>query len=49
MSILVQFWDFLRTNKKLWLGPIIIILLMLGGFVLLTEGPVLSQFLYPEF
>jgi hypothetical protein len=49
VSILAQFWDFLRTNKKLWLAPIIILLLMLGGVVLLTEGPALSQFLYPDF
>ena len=49
MSILVEFWDFLRTHKRLWLVPIVVLLLMLGGFVLLTEGSVFSQFLYPEF
>ena len=49
MRILVEFWDFLRTHKRLWLAPIVILLLMLAAFVLVTEGSVFSQFLYPEF
>ena len=49
MSFLFEFWDFLRTHKKFWLAPIVVLLLMLGALVLLTQGSVFSQFLYPEF
>jgi hypothetical protein len=49
VTFLSEFWGFLRTHKKFWLAPIIVVLLMLGGLVLLTEGSVFSQFLYPDF
>jgi hypothetical protein len=49
VTFLFEFWDFLRTHKKFWLAPIIVLLLILGGLILLTEGSVFSQFLYPEF
>ena len=49
MTLLVKFWAFLRAHKKFWLAPIIVLLLILGGVVFLTEGSVFSQFLYPEF
>ena len=31
-----EFWDFLRYNKKWWLTPIIIALLLIAGLVLLS-------------
>lgn len=49
MTFLVELWDILRTRKKFWLTPIVVLLLILGGVVLLTQGSVFSQFLYPEF
>ncbi len=49
MTFLSEFWGFLRTHKKFWLAPIIVVLLILGGLVLLTEGSAFSQFLYPDF
>jgi hypothetical protein len=49
VTYLVQFWDYLRTHKRFWLAPIVVVLLMLGGLVALTQGSVLSQFLYPDF
>ena len=35
MEILKELWAFLRARKKLWLAPIIIVMLILGG---LTQG-----------
>ena len=49
MSFLFEFWGFLRTHKKFWLAPIVVLLLILGGLVVLTQGSVFSQFLYPDF
>lgn len=41
-------WDFLRTNKKWWLLPILLVLLLMGAFVFLgTTGA--APFLYPFF
>jgi len=47
-SILREFLDFLRHNKKWWLLPIILILLLLGLIVLLS-GTAIAPFLYPLF
>jgi hypothetical protein len=49
LTFFSEFWGFLRTHKKFLLAPIIVILLLLGGLVLLTDGSVFSQFVYPEF
>lgn len=47
-NILREFLDFLRHNKKWWLLPIILILLLLGLIVMLS-GTALAPFLYPVF
>ena len=47
-NILREFVDFLRHNKKWWLLPIVLILLLLGLLVLLS-GTALAPFLYPLF
>ena len=40
MEFLKELWAFLRVRKKLWLAPIIIIMVVLGGLIILTEGTV---------
>ena len=47
-GLLREFWDFLRCNKKWWLVPILITLLVLGAFVLLT-GTAFAPFIYTLF
>jgi len=47
-SIFKEFWLFLKYNKKWWLLPIIITLLILGLLVLLG-GSGLAPFIYPLF
>jgi polyferredoxin len=47
-SIIKEFWLFLRDNKKWWLLPILIILLILGLLVLIG-GSALAPFIYPLF
>ena len=37
-SILGEFWDFLKHNKKWWLLPILLVLVLLGGLLLLAGG-----------
>ena len=49
MSFLAEFWDFLRTRKKFWLMPIVIMMLIFGGLVMLTKGSVVAPFIYTLF
>jgi hypothetical protein len=49
LSILVEFWSFLRVRKKWWLAPIVILLLTLGLILVLTEGSALAPFIYSLF
>ncbi len=49
LSILVEFWDFLKTRKKWWLGPIVLIMLLMGLLIVLTEGSAVAPFIYTLF
>ena len=49
MGILKELWAFLRARKKLWLAPIIIVMLILGGFLILAQGSVIAPFIYTIF
>ena len=45
-GLLAEFWDFLVHNKKWWLTPIILVLLLATAFVLLS-GTAVAPFIYP--
>lgn len=47
-GILSEFWGFLRENKKWWLLPIIVALLMFGFLVFLSSTG-LAPFIYTLF
>lgn len=47
-SLIAEFWGLLKHNKKWWLLPIIITLLLLGVLVLLG-GTAIAPFIYPLF
>lgn len=49
MSFIKELWAFLRTRKKLWLMPIIIVMVMLGGLLILAKGSVVAPFIYTLF
>ena len=49
MEFLKELWAFLRERKKLWLAPIIIVMLILGGFLILAQGSVVAPFIYTIF
>jgi len=49
MEFIREFWAFLRVRKKIWLAPIIIIMVVLGGLIILTEGTVVAPFVYTLF
>ena len=49
MDILIELWNFLRVRKKLWLAPIIVVLVILGGLLILAQGSVVAPFIYTLF
>ena len=49
LSILAEFWAFLKVRKKWWLAPIVIILVLLGALIVLSEGSAVAPFIYTLF
>jgi hypothetical protein len=49
MEFLKEIWTFLRMRKKLWLAPIIMVMLILGGLLILAQGSVVAPFIYTLF
>ncbi len=47
-SLLSEFWGFLKTNKKWWLTPIVLMLLGLGGLLVLSSTAA-APFIYTLF
>ena len=33
-----ELWDFMRVRKKWWLGPIVLVLVLFGALIVLTQG-----------
>lgn len=49
MSFLAEFWLYLKTRRKLWLAPMLIVMLALGGLIALAEGSAMAPFVYTLF
>jgi hypothetical protein len=49
MSFLGELWAFLRERKKFWLVPILLVMSLLGGLIVLTQGSAVAPFIYTLF
>jgi Family of unknown function (DUF5989) len=49
MAFLLELWAFLRTRKKFWLVPVIVMMAVFGGLVVLSNGSVIAPFVYTLF
>ena len=49
MSIIKEFWAFLRERKRYWLAPIIIILVLLSLLIVFAESSAVAPFIYTLF
>ena len=49
MSFLKEFWEFLKIRKKYWLFAIIIVLVLFGGLIILSQGSAIAPFIYTIF
>jgi hypothetical protein len=49
IDLLKDLWGFMKERKKFWLAPIIIVMLLLGGLIVLTQGSAIAPFIYTLF
>jgi len=49
VSFLSELWDFMKARKKFWLMPILLMLLLFGGLIILTQGSAVAPFIYTIF
>jgi len=49
LSMAAEVWQFLRQNKKLWLLPIVAVLLVLGALLVFAQTSALAPFIYTIF
>jgi len=49
IELISDLWDFLKERKKLWLAPIIVMLLLLGLLVVAGSSSAIAPFIYAIF
>ena len=49
VSLLSEFWSFLKVRKKWWLAPIVIMLVLFGALIFFTQGSAVAPFIYTLF
>ena len=49
LSVDRELWGFMRERKKLWLAPIIVVLVVISGLLFIAQGTALAPFIYSIF
>lgn len=49
ISIIVELFTFLKQNKKWWILPIVLVLILLGALIIFSQGSALAPFIYALF
>ncbi len=49
LSILSELWSFLRVRKKWWLAPIMVLLVLFGALIVLSQTSALAPLIYTLF
>jgi drug/metabolite transporter superfamily protein YnfA len=49
MSFVYEFWQYMRSRKKLWILPIVIVFLLIAGLLVLTQVSAIAPFIYALF
>jgi hypothetical protein len=49
IQVLGEFWAFLRYNKKYWIAPIVIFLILTGLILVLAQATPIAPFIYTLF
>jgi hypothetical protein len=49
VEFIVEFLQFLKARRKFWLVPIILLVVIFGGLMVLSQGSALAPFIYTLF
>ena len=49
MSLARELWSFMKVRKKLWLLPLVILMVIVGTLLVFAQGSVLAPFIYTIF
>jgi len=49
IDFLQDLWGFMKARKKFWLAPIILVMLLLGALIVLSQGSAVAPFIYTLF
>jgi hypothetical protein len=49
MDFLKEFLEFLKVRKKYWLLPILLVLVLFGALIVLSQGSAIAPFIYTIF
>ena len=49
MSIIKEFWEFLKERMAYWLAPIVIVMILLSLLIIFAESSAVAPFIYTLF
>jgi hypothetical protein len=49
IDFLKDLWGFMKVRKKLWLAPLIFVMVLLGALIVATQGSAIAPFIYTLF
>jgi len=49
VSFLTELWTYMRTRKRYWLVPVLLMMVILGGLIVLAQGSAVAPFIYTLF
>ncbi len=49
MAFVAELWEFIKVRRKFWLVPILVMMVLLGGLIVLTQGSAIAPFIYTLF
>lgn len=49
IELMKDLWGYMKTHKKFWLAPIILVMLLVGALIVLTQGSAIAPFIYTLF
>jgi len=49
IQVISELWQFIRENKKYWLAPIVLTLVLVGVLLVLAKGSAIAPFIYTLF
>ena len=49
LEFLQDIWGFMRERKKFWLAPILLVMILLGVLIVVSQGSAVAPFIYTLF